>query len=174
MSYEIAICIGYFYSIVIGALIIYPITHLMWETLRIQSGQEASDGSLHPNEWQTIIIGIIERALYLTSITIGRPEFIALWLTLKTVSQSKRWSKDDVGRAVYNNFLVGNGLSILFSFVGAGFIYWTTGPKLERNETLASLVVFAPIVFAMVLILALLIVRKSKKNKQKSSKKGAA
>ena len=174
MSYELALCIGFLYSIIVGAALIYPIMHLMWDILRVQARKDASDSSLNPNEWQTVLIGVIERSLYLATIAIGRAEFVALWLTLKTVSQSKRWSQDATGRAIYNNFLVGNGLSILFSLVGAGFIYWAAGPKLERNETLAALVLIAPIVLAVFLIAALLMVRRSKRPKKGKPKKQAA
>ncbi len=138
MSLELTFLIGYLYSTLIAAIPIYLVMHLMWEVLRSQAGARSSEGSVHPNEWQTFTIGVIERALYLTSIVVRKPEFIALWLTLKTVSQSSRWSKDDSGRAIYNNFLVGNGLSILFAFAGAGIIQWVAGPILEPKDTLAD------------------------------------
>jgi hypothetical protein len=172
MSLECAIFMGYFYATILAALPVFWVMHLMWSILRSQTPtRSTNDGSLHPNEWQTITIGIIERSLYLTAILIGKPEFIAVWLTLKTVSQSKRWSENHFGRAIYNNFLVGNSLSILFAFAGAGIIQWTVGSDLvpmdivipailEKNYTLAWLSGLVPITFSLLLAGCLFIVLK--------------
>lgn len=163
MLLEAAIVIGYCYATVFAALPIFLVMRLMWSILRSQAPtRSTNDGSLYPNEWQTSTIGIIERSLYLTAILIGKPEFIAVWLTLKTVSQSKRWSENHSGRAIYNNFLVGNSLSIMYAFAGAGIIQWTVGSAwvpidkvipviLEENSTLAWLSGLVPFISGLLL-----------------------
>lgn len=170
MPLELAIVIGYFSATVFAALPIFLIMRLMWSILRSQTPtRSTNDGSLHPNEWQTITIGIIERSLYFTAILIGKPEFIAVWLTLKTVSQSKRWSENHFGRAIYNNFLVGNSLSIMYAFAGAGIIQWTVGSALvpidmviptilEENYIFAWLSGLVPLAFSLLLVGYLFIV----------------
>jgi hypothetical protein len=61
----------------------------------------------------------------------GYPGFIAVWLGLKVVPQWKRWNentkmagKELEGRAVFNIFLIGNGLSVVFAGLGAKCIQW--------------------------------------------------
>jgi hypothetical protein len=172
MSLECAIFIGYLYATVFAFIPVLLVMDLMWSILRSQAPtRSVNDGSLYPNKWQTITIGIIERSLYLTAILIGKPEFIAVWLTLKTVSQSKRWSENHFGRAIYNNFLVGNSLSIMYAFAGAGIIQWTVGSALvpidmvipeilEKNYTLAWLSGLVPLTFSLLLAGCLFIVLK--------------
>jgi len=87
------------------------------------------------SQWQVSIVGIIERFLYLTSILVLKPEFIALWLTIKTVYLSLS-EKNVSGRRIYNNFLIGNGLSIFYAFAGAGIIQWATGPILPNTTSI--------------------------------------
>lgn len=93
-------------------------------------------------KWQPPVVGIVERTLFLSSLIAGHGSFIALWLTLKVTVQYKRWSGDDrslqvedadrvlVGRTLFMDSLIGNGLSILYAGVGYGIIQWSiSGPK---------------------------------------------
>ena len=91
-------------------------------------------------QWEVSIVGIIERCLYLTSILAGKPEFIVAWLGIKTVYLSLS-DKDVLSssnkylsfKRKYNNFLVGNGISILYAFAGFGIIQWATGSFLPST-----------------------------------------
>jgi hypothetical protein len=90
-------------------------------------------------EWQGVVVGIAERDLYIPALAMGRPEFLLLWLTLKTVARARRWTDDELvpGRAVFNNFLIGNSLSIALSLVGAGMVNRLSGPSWIRGPRLA-------------------------------------
>jgi len=65
-------------------------------------------------------LGFCERILYTLAIIKGKPEWIAVWLGLKTAVQYEGWKKDIFRR--YNIFLVGNAISIFFGVVGANLI----------------------------------------------------
>lgn len=51
-------------------------------------------------------VGILERFMYTTSILIGRPEFIGVWLVVKVVQQRES--------SAHNVFLVGSALSLIW------------------------------------------------------------
>jgi hypothetical protein len=72
---------------------------------------------------QSSILGFIERFLFLSSFLIQKPEFLIAWFTFKTVIHWKRW-KEDNGRVFFNNFLIGNALNIMYSFLGYAFVKW--------------------------------------------------
>ena len=72
-------------------------------------------------EGQGRLVGITERGLYYGALFAGQPFFISVWFTLKTVAQSPRWGKDKgpvQGRGIFQPFLVGSGMSLLFSAGG--------------------------------------------------------
>ena|SRR5579884_2003431 len=54
-------------------------------------------------------VGILERVMYTTSILIGHPEFIGVWLVVKVVQQRPS--------SAHNVFLIGSALSLIW---GAG------------------------------------------------------
>jgi hypothetical protein len=67
--------------------------------------------------------------LYVISISIEKPEFIAIWLTLKTAlrwdrdrnkndaqSTTDRIADDITMRGTYLTFLIGNGINIILAF----------------------------------------------------------
>ncbi len=180
MSEELAYIIGYGYATIVGALAIFPLMWLMWAILRSQATAAGKlpnkkrthiDPALQPNFWQTATIGILERALYLASLQMDRPEFVAVWLGIKTVAQSKSWTEKSPvpGRAVYNNFLVGNGLSLLYATIGVGIIRWTVGPTWIRNNTLAIIAASSPILFSIPLgIILYIVLRRTKRAIPKS------
>jgi hypothetical protein len=63
------------------------------------------------------------------SLQLGKAEFIGVWLALKVAGQWKRWSegvrvgeREVDARVFYNIFLIGSGLSIAYSIVGAQLI----------------------------------------------------
>jgi hypothetical protein len=142
---------GYAYGLILAAIPIHFISRRMWQMIQDESLRHPAPAQRNyiriPDtfvrfEWQTIAVGITERALYIASLQLARPEFIAIWLTLKTVARSRRWTSDETipGRAIYNNFLVGNALSIGFALISSAAIDWAAGPSWNRNITLAWLV----------------------------------
>ena len=82
-------------------------------------------------------LGLIEGFLFVTSLLYEKPEFIAIWLTLKTAAGWGHWNRHEfvhvnpdgervtiLGRMSFNIFLAGNGLLIAFSFIGFKLIDW--------------------------------------------------
>ena len=182
MPLEAGYLLGCGYATLGGAIAVYPIMCLMWAILRAQAAASSNstgtarrpdDSNLQPNFWQTATIGVIERGLYVASLQIGRPEFIGLWLGIKTVAQSKTWTDHGSvpGRAIYNNFLVGNGLSILYAAIGAGIIYWTVGPSWERNPSLVLITAVVPILLSIPLGIWLRCILKRTRNHSPDSAK---
>jgi hypothetical protein len=66
---------------------------------------------------QSGLLGMVERTLYLTAFLFDQFAFIGVWLTLKMVVTWKQWNKQN-GRVPFNNFIIGNGINILYSFFG--------------------------------------------------------
>lgn len=101
--------VGFAFSIFVGHYFINKIMEDLWVTFPDPEREKgkALSGSL---------LGCIERFLYTTSWLVGLPEFIGLWLLIKSVGA---WKRDKQG---YNVFLIGNGLSISYGVVGGVFI----------------------------------------------------
>lgn len=140
--------LGYIFSIFVADLIIRPIRKNLY------SGLEKPN---EPNLWRPQILGWLERAIYTSSILVGTPEFIAIWLALKVAEHWERW-KQDIGkdkektpnraRVTYTGFLIGNALSILCAGAGAYFINLSIEDKwLEAVGLLVSLCSFSIIIY---------------------------
>ena len=132
--------IGFAYSVVVGHYAIKFAARQMWNAVGL--GELQRDR----RSWQTQAVGMTERALYTASILTGHPEFVAVWLGLKTVTVVwSVWGNTPAetakrtgvfAREIYNNFLLGTALSIGFGAVGA----YTTELLTERRGTPALLV----------------------------------
>ncbi|MBI3041587.1 MAG: hypothetical protein HYY78_02035 [Betaproteobacteria bacterium] len=119
---------GYTYAIVIGHIFIRNINASMQE--KFPTKREAHIASL------SSALGCIEIFLFTSAFHIKTPEFIPVWLTLKTAAGWTHWNTpykpNDpdpkipgiTGRPAFNIFLAGNGLVIAFSFIGAQLITW--------------------------------------------------
>jgi hypothetical protein len=122
------------------------------------------------DDWLPSIVGGFDRLLYLTTILIGHPEFVAIWLTLKTFGKPRNWSEDIGGipsRAIYNLFIIGNALCIMVSLTSALSIYYFTGfengtIKIQENKFVAILI---PILCAGIICLIGLYIYKIKVDK---------
>lgn len=64
------------------------------------------------------LVGMLETILYLAAFLGNRPEFIGLWLGLKTAGGWKQWTEDDKGRRRFLIFLLGSGMSVLIALIG--------------------------------------------------------
>ena len=72
-----------------------------------------------------------QRITQVALLQLGLGNLIGVWLVLKVAGHWKRWMDDgDVqtqrpdGRSVFNIFLIGNALTVLYSFVGFKLIGW--------------------------------------------------
>ncbi len=160
------IVVAYLYTSYVGAFFITWLYNTLIENnylvdkIKGNSTDYTSNNGWVRNFWQTTTVGVIERVLYLTSIVVCKPEFIAIWLTLKTVYVS--WNKEESSsRRTYNTFLIGNGLEILYAFAGAGIIQGATGSILpdasllstilHKNIPLGLFSIFMPIILSLAL-----------------------
>jgi hypothetical protein len=92
---------------------------------------------------------------------IGIPEFIAIWLGIKTAGGWKHWTKehwyytgDDgkeikiIGRNAFNVFLVAQALSIGFAAIGWKLIEWLNGSaRIEAVAVGVSVLIGATILW---------------------------
>src|ERR1022692_2351131 len=68
--------------------------------------------------WLPKIVGLVERALYVGSISLGFPQFVGFWLALKVAWKWHAWKdgikvgdRDVSPNCIFSIFLIGNGLS---------------------------------------------------------------
>ena len=123
---------GFVFSTIGGHLLISPLMRRLWkaceEELRDVYKVQSKHG-LHPR-----MLGMLERAMYTSAWLLGLPQFITIWLGIKTVGQ---WGTavGGSGRLVFNLFLIGNAFSIAFGAMGGLTIKW----MLSGRERLALL-----------------------------------
>jgi len=162
--------LGYLYGIFAADWIISKVVKRIWNILKLKA-VEANKGEFEIYSWQTRILGIIERFLYIGSLQIGKAEFIAIWLTLKTVAKSRRWTeaKGMPGRAIFTTFLIGNGLSILFALAGYAGMQWALGIEWEKDYAFSVGIPIA--LFLVVMIQHWRLGRVQKKAQEECTKK---
>lgn len=119
--------LGYLFAVAVAHFPILMVADQMKESIN----KPRNKNSRGPEYWQPIAIGWVERVLYVTSFQLGKPEFIGIWLTLKIAAQWHRWHEENDGRAIFNNFLIGNALSILYAATGDKLIAWCLSSKWE-------------------------------------------
>ncbi len=141
MTIELALLIAFLYSVILAILPILYVVNLLWEKTKAQYSNDPD--KYKRDNWLPLITGIIDRSIYLFSLLSGKPEFIVVWLGLKTVAIAPNWKKETDGipaRAVFNIFIIGNGLCVLFSFAGASFVFSYPGfsSLFVGQETLIS------------------------------------
>ncbi len=132
--------VGYGFSLIVGHWLVRANVDALWEGLGVLKNDRTP--------WHPAFLGLLERAMYTASVGAGQPGFIAVWLGLKAVPQWKRWSEDVEagerkiqGRAVFNIFLIGNALSVLFAVLGAQSIEWLNDGEVARTIVVCLLVV---------------------------------
>jgi hypothetical protein len=119
---------GYLYALVLGNIFIRNITlaiYADWQIDRDKAGNHSA------------VLGCIEVFLYVSAIKVGKPEFIAFWIGIKTAMGWSHWQQLEFkhvnpdgtkipipGRQSFNIFLTGTGLTISFSLVGSQLITW--------------------------------------------------
>lgn len=77
------------------------------------------------------MIGVFERTLYCLAWLQGKPEVVVgAWIVFKVAGKWKAWDQQTAGnegpngRDVYNMFILGNGISILYGAMGGTLILW--------------------------------------------------
>ncbi len=107
-----SLIIGYLVSLAGGALVLWLLVDIIaWGYLEKHGISKKQRGIL------TLPMGLVERLLYTTAFLLNQPGFVAVWLALKVASQWELWKGKE--RGTYNVFLIGSGLSLIISFVGA-------------------------------------------------------
>ena len=120
--------IGYGFSVFAEAILVKSLVETLWNCIVPQSSSSPQN---RPQLWQGDALARIEGVLYVAFLQLGLGGLIGVWLILKVVGQWKRWMDDGDektqrpdGRSVFNIFLIGNALSVLYSFVGFKLIGW--------------------------------------------------
>jgi hypothetical protein len=107
--------IGFIYSLLAGLQI--------WRTHQSLYTKFDGTGTIG---WRAIITGLVERCLYTGSALMGRPEFVAVWIVMKSVAHWERFRSDAKhdnrnldATAKFNGYFINNGLSIAYGMTGA-------------------------------------------------------
>lgn len=123
-----ALLIGYGFPVLAGVLLMTNLVTRLWDCL-IPGG--SANPKLRPEAWQPRVLAFLESILFISFLLIGQSWFIGLWLSLKVAGQWPRWSAraeegsgQPPGHVVFNVFMIGNGLLILYAFVGYKLIGW--------------------------------------------------
>jgi len=130
----ISYILGYFFATAIAHV---PIARLVKQSWLLVP-RRFYPPAVHKLEWATFGLGLIERALYVTVLLIGGPAlaFIGVWLALKVAGQWDYWKSPKTGK-LYNLFLIGNGLSLVYAVTGWFLIRWTSD-RICLNRFFAS------------------------------------
>jgi hypothetical protein len=136
MQWWYAQLIGYGFSVFAEAILVKNLVETLWDCLTPGS---ASNPQARPHPWQGEALARIEGVLYVAFLQLGLGPLIGLWLVLKVAGQWKRWLDDGDekterpdGRAVFNVFMIGNALTILYSIVGFKMIGWVAAGEMRR------------------------------------------
>lgn len=70
----------------------------------------------------TFMLGLVEIFLYLVALLVRVPEFVVVWLLVKTAGRWQGVATQPSGRTVWNIFLIGSGLTLIFALLG--WIAW--------------------------------------------------
>jgi hypothetical protein len=120
-----AAVIGYGFSVFAEAILVKSLVETLWDCIA------SSNSKSRPAFWQGDALARIEGVLYVALLQLGLGNLIGVWLVLKVAGHWKRWMDDGDeqtqrpdGRTVFNIFLIGNALTVLYSFVGFKLIGW--------------------------------------------------
>ena len=130
-----AYVIGYGFSVFAEAIIVKSVVETLWDCI---SPAVPSSPRVPVHIWQGDALARIEGVLYVAALQLGLGYFIAAWLILKVGGQWKRWADEGNpetqrpdGRAVFHVFLIGNALTLIYSFVGFKLIGWVLANELS-------------------------------------------
>ena len=125
--------IGYGFSVFAEAILVKSLVETLWDCIAPESSTTPKN---RPQMWQGDALARIEGVLYVALLQLGLGSLIGVWLILKVGGHWKRWMDDGDeqtkrpdGRSVFNIFLIGNAMSVLYSFVGFKLIEWIAAEK---------------------------------------------
>lgn len=107
----VAIVAGYAFALAGGYLYLARIVELLWSL----------DEDRAPGSFPQVpgLVGLVERALYVTALLLGMPAFVLVWLALKLVADwriERHWGESP--QLVHGVFFVGSGVSLLYAVAG--------------------------------------------------------
>lgn len=119
-KYIISAFLGLFYALLVAHSLIHLTVCILW---KITTGHSYD---LKSHFDSSMILGYVERTLFVIAIFYSKLELIGAWLILKTAGRLWHQEKSSLAesREVYQIFLIGSGLSIAYAFVGAMLIEW--------------------------------------------------
>ena len=121
------IFVGYSFSIIPSSFFIKRFSTLAYQKVGTYDPQKIEKLNLKIPDpyfrWTSFLVGILERIIYTTSVLTGLLSFIPVWLALKAISQWINWEIEN-GRAMFNIFLIGTGLSIFYGTFGGKLVFW--------------------------------------------------
>ena len=140
--------LGYLFSVFVGSFVMVRlVVNAMWKGLGWKG--DLSEDTIRPYAWHPIAVGCLDSVLYTSAWLANKPEFIGVWLAIKVAGKWDRWTKDgDVngkkihGRTFFNIFLIGSGLTVLYSVIGAKIIGWLT-------SQMYSMAIIVPVILVM-------------------------
>ena len=124
---------GYLFATVLGAVLIGMVVDRLWHSVGWRGPQ---DSTFRLSSRIPLVVGVVERVMYVTALQLGIAEFLGFWLALKVAGQWKQWGEETKipevvqherrlhGRAVFQVFLVGNSLSLMYSVTGFKIVEW--------------------------------------------------
>ena len=113
----VIVLVGYVLGLFGGHLIVSRVVNSNWRKFLPKIKQH------HP---LPMIIGYLDRFIYITSILVGAEEFVAVWLVLKMAGEWNQ-SNDTHDRPLYHLFLLGNGLNVVVgALIGFAIKYFLT------------------------------------------------
>jgi len=139
--------LGYLFAVPVGGFMIGLVSRKALHQIGMpQKGKvdptgKAVDSDAMANPWTAAYVGIVERILFLAALQFEIPEFIGFWLALKVAGQWNRWADR---RKIFQVFLIGSGLSILYALVGFKIIGWVEcGANMELAIIPISVILFS-------------------------------
>ncbi len=143
--------IGYGFSVFAGGILVKSLVETLWDCIVPNS---SGNPQIRQHAWQGDTLARIEGVLYLAFLQLGLGELIGIWLILKVAGQWKRWMDDGDektqrpdGRSVFHIFLIGNALSVLYSFVGFKLIGWVNAGEVVQVIWVSLTVIAVTLVF---------------------------
>ena len=143
--------IGYSFTVLCSFLLIRNVVATLWDCIAPTGSQNPQ---IRPDPWQPEALALVESVLYVAFFQGGLGLMIGVWLGLKVAGHWKRWGESGdekiqkpAGPSVFNIFLIGNGIAVLYSFVGFKLIGWVTAGRALRACWVSFLMVALTLLF---------------------------
>ena len=135
LCFYIAYVLGYFATLLLGRFLTKRLVRYCWSPGKERFTEDVKKRFDH-FERIPEIMGYIELSIYYVSLIL-RPEFVAIWLTLKVAHRvvtkegrnGANGSQDirEIAQTAFNIFLIGAGMNILIAVVVVGFLKFVIG-----------------------------------------------